>query len=136
MVFDLKRVLIGLYMLSNSSIEVKARYISALYEKLTTENEIMEIFEAIVFVALKAVPHYAINDLVIEEKERCDTSFTEFRHSVFSNLLKEKVHDPDELINLAQQYRNVQNRLVLYMVSKFCENLGHSGLSRNSHLSN
>ena len=99
MIFDLRRVLIGLYMLSKSTIEIKARYICALYEKLTTEHEIIEIFEAIVFVALKAVPHYAINDLVVKKDNE---SFSEFRQDIFKSYWMEKVRDrePDDLINL------------------------------------
>jgi hypothetical protein len=86
----------------------------------------MEIFETMVFVALKAVPHFAINDLV---------RHGESSYSLFSKIHSEKEREPDELINLVEQYRKVQGRLVTSMVQKFCENLQSAKLQRNSNLS-
>ena len=62
--FDLRRVLVCFYILSRSSIETKAKFIADLYPILRTELEIKDIFKIIVFVALKASPHYAINSLI------------------------------------------------------------------------
>lgn len=64
LIFDLRRILICLYMLSNSNIMIKSRFICSLYDQLNTDLEITEIFDSIIFVALKAVPHYAFNALV------------------------------------------------------------------------
>ena len=64
LIFDLRRVLIALYLLSNSNIEIKSRFICSLYDTLNTDLEITEIFETVIFVGLKAVPHFAINALV------------------------------------------------------------------------
>ena len=68
LIFDLRRILICLYLLSNSNIELKSRFICSLYETLNTDTEITEIFESIIFVALKAVPHFAFNAVVKQEK--------------------------------------------------------------------
>ena len=119
--------MIALYLLSNSNIELKSRFICSLYDSLNTDLEITEIFETIIFVGLKAVPHFAINALV-KQDSLSDSS-------LFSQILSEKEIEPEDLIPLIEQYRSVQHRLGLYMVSKFCENLHSPYLQRNSHLS-
>jgi len=63
LIFDLRRVLICFYILSRSSIETKAKFIADLYPVIRTEFEIKDIFKTIIFVSLKAAPHFAINDL-------------------------------------------------------------------------
>ena len=129
LIFDLRRILICLYLLSNSNIELKSRFICSLYDNLNTDTEITEIFESIIFVALKAVPHFAFNAVVKQERAASESS-------LFSQILSEKTVEPEDLIPLIEKYRKVQQRLALYMVSKFCENLQSPVLQRNSHLSN
>jgi hypothetical protein len=67
LIFDLRRVLICFYLLSRSSIETKAKFIADLYPIIRTEFEVKEIFKTIIFVSLKAAPHFAINGMTKNE---------------------------------------------------------------------